>query len=32
VRFQSAYQASAQVSGIIDELMQTTINMVPLTS
>ncbi|MGB2592273.1 MAG: flagellar hook-associated protein FlgK [Candidatus Acidiferrum sp.] len=32
IRFQSAYQASAQVSGIIDELMQTTIDMVPVTS
>jgi flagellar hook-associated protein 1 len=32
VRFQAAYTASAQVSGIIDELMQTTINMVPLTT
>lgn len=31
IRFQSAYQASAQLSGIIDELMQTTINMVPVT-
>lgn len=31
IRFQSAYQASAQLSGIIDELMQTTINMVPAT-
>jgi flagellar hook-associated protein 1 len=29
VRFQSAYQAAAQVSGIIDQLMQITINMVP---
>lgn len=29
VRFQTAYQASAQISGIIDSLMQTTINMVP---
>jgi flagellar hook-associated protein 1 len=32
VRFQAAYQASAQVSGIIDELMQTTMDMVPLTT
>jgi flagellar hook-associated protein 1 len=32
VRFQAAYQASAQISGIIDELMQTTIDMVPLTT
>lgn len=29
VRFQTAYQASAQISGIIDSLLQTTINMVP---
>jgi len=29
VRFQAAYQASAQVSGIIDQLMQITINMIP---
>jgi flagellar hook-associated protein FlgK len=29
VRFQAAYQASAQISGIIDQLMQVTINMVP---
>lgn len=28
VRFQNAYQASAQVSSIIDSLLQTTINMV----
>jgi flagellar hook-associated protein 1 len=31
IRFQSAYQASAQVSGIIDQLMQITINMVPVS-
>lgn len=30
VRFQAAYQASAQISGIIDQLMQVTINMVPV--
>jgi flagellar hook-associated protein 1 FlgK len=29
VRFQSAYQASAQIAGIIDQLMQITISMVP---
>jgi len=29
IRFQTAYQAAAQISGIVDELMQTTINMVP---
>lgn len=28
IRFQNAYQASAQVSAVIDSLMQTTINMV----
>jgi flagellar hook-associated protein 1 FlgK len=28
IRFQNAYQASAQVSSIIDSLLQTTINMV----
>jgi len=28
MRFQNAYQASAQVSSVIDSLMQTTINMV----
>jgi flagellar hook-associated protein 1 FlgK len=27
IRFQNAYQASAQVSSIIDSLLQTTINM-----
>jgi flagellar hook-associated protein 1 len=32
IRFQAAYQASAQVAGIIDELLQTTIDMVPLTT
>jgi flagellar hook-associated protein 1 FlgK len=31
IRFQAAYQASAQISGIIDQLMQTTINMIPVT-
>lgn len=29
IRFQSAYEASAQISGIIDSLIQTTISMVP---
>jgi len=29
IRFQTAYQAAAQISGIVDALMQTTINMVP---
>lgn len=28
IRFQNAYQASAQVTGIIDQLLQTTINLV----
>jgi flagellar hook-associated protein 1 FlgK len=28
IRFQNAYQASAQVSAVIDSLLQTTINMV----
>jgi flagellar hook-associated protein 1 len=28
IRFQNAYQASAQVSSIIDQLLQTTINLV----
>jgi flagellar hook-associated protein 1 len=32
IRFQSAYTASAQISGIIDTLMQTTIDMVPVTA
>ncbi|MGA2097383.1 MAG: flagellar hook-associated protein FlgK [Candidatus Acidiferrum sp.] len=31
IRFQSAYQASAQVSGIIDQLLQDTINIIPVT-
>lgn len=29
VRFQTAYSASARISGVIDQLIQTTINMVP---
>jgi flagellar hook-associated protein 1 FlgK len=29
IRFQNAYQASAQVSSIINSLLQTTINLVP---
>jgi len=28
IRFQNAYQASAQVSSVIDTLMQTTINLI----
>ena len=32
IRFQSAYTASAQISGIIDTLLQTTIDMVPVTA
>jgi flagellar hook-associated protein FlgK len=28
VRFQNAYDAAAQVSSVIDSLMETTINMV----
>jgi flagellar hook-associated protein 1 FlgK len=28
IRFQNAYQASAQVTSVINSLMQTTINMI----
>ena len=29
IRFQNAYQASAQVSSVINSLLQTTINLIP---
>jgi flagellar hook-associated protein 1 len=29
IRFQNAYQASAQISSVINSLLQTTINLVP---